>query len=71
MVEIDELLYFMIPNKKRVKGVQKGVFLDLEQKVRKFSKMKKKFGIHIYCTPFTLFDKNLRKEVIYYSHPIF
>ena len=64
MEEIDKVLYFLTPTKKRVKKVPKGVFLNLSQKVAKILKMKIFFEIQIYHTPFTLFtlfDKILEK----------
>ena len=70
MVENRKMVYFMILNKKRVKGVWKRVFLDLSEKVRKFLKMKKKIQVKICCTPFTpftLFDENTLEYLIFLS----
>ena len=69
-----QMLCFTSPQKKRVKKVPKGVYLKGQQKVRKSAKIDFFLRIQIYRTPFTLFtifDKILRKDVIYYSHPIF
>ena len=59
--------------KKGKRGTKKGIF-GFEAKSSKIFENEKKIETQIYRIPFTLFtifDKILRKEVIYYSHLIF
>ena len=64
MGEINEILYFLSPRKKRVKKVPKKVYLDLDKTFPKFLKIEIFLPNQIYHTPFTLFTtfaKNLKK----------